>query len=76
MGGLLSPPSAPKINMPPPPPPPAPMDQPEVAGAELEGGSPKQDEGPKTSGSKRKTRVYNKKQAGSKKYQGGGLNVV
>ena len=75
MGGLLSPPEMPEVKMPPPPPPPAPMDQPEVAGAEMAGGKPDEKE-PKTTGSKRKTRVYNKKQRGTSKYKGGGLNVV
>ena len=75
MGGLLSPPDMPEVKMPPRPPPPARVGQPGGAEAEMAGAKP-DDEAPKTTGSKRKTRVYNKKQRGTSKYKGGGLNVV
>ena len=71
----LGPPAMPEIKMPPPPPPPAPMDQPDVVEPELQGGRPDEKE-PKNTGSKRKTRVYNKRKGGSSKYKGGGLNAL
>ena len=68
-------PSMPDVKMPPPPPPPAPMDQPDVKEAELAGAQSENQETKKV-GSKRKSRVYNKRQKGSSSYKGGGLNAV